>query len=643
MKFTVSENDNLKNYINYNKAKLGILKFSDNNVKNTFYYKNESIEYGVFLSNIYGVVLFVNFFDVDTLKKESIDESEEQLFIISEKINSFKNLVNEEYSRFPKSDLIDLNIFAYFPKLSADYFTEDLFASDSDDILSLLTSDLKSFTDGKIISSIVDVNTIIRNITITKDNNDLLNDPDNLNLVWTLFSSHTSIDMNHHLVYSKQSKEISDMLVRFELDSDQIEQVEKYNSENRMIVARAGTGKSVVLFSKAQRLAVLNPEKEFLIVTYNKYLQEEYQNKVFYENMKLGKIITTTLDRLIKGYVEDYHFNDDIDKHIDYLLSSDISMKKYAGIFIDEVQLFKPKWLDFCYNLLSSKNAGEYSFIIAGDINQASKSLNYAPWRQTKIPSFQGRSIKLTKTYRSTDSINSFSKDLANNIFTYYNKNNLEIAEIIKSDVNYDLEINNNNKMDDLLSNEYEDVEFFSTSSTFDDRMDRYDEVVDKIIEISDRGIDLREMVVLFPFTKSFGISYINRIQEKLSEHDIKFVSTVEDDAEDEELESRNIRYSDIKGQLSFTSVDRATGLDFNYVMVVGLETFGNLPNKLVGKVNIKDSNKPIDYDYLTNHISKLYIILTRARKKLFIELSRSFITRPNLIYRPFIFGDDNE
>ena len=93
----------------------------------------------------------------------------------------------------------------------------------------------------------------------------------------------------------------------------------------------------------------------------------------------------------------------------EHFVDSGIIQTNFNAIFIDEIQLFDPKWIDICYKLLDKSNGKDFFFEMFGDINQDVKSLRSkgkASWQNTKIvPSLQGRVKKLEKNYRNTDLI----------------------------------------------------------------------------------------------------------------------------------------------------------------------------------------------------------------------------------------------
>ena len=62
----------------------------------------------------------------------------------------------------------------------------------------------------------------------------------------------------------------------YRLEPEQINLVNRIAKGNQLILACAGSGKSVILISKCFKLASLNPKEKFLITCYNRNLSDYY-------------------------------------------------------------------------------------------------------------------------------------------------------------------------------------------------------------------------------------------------------------------------------------------------------------------------------------------------------------------------------
>lgn len=85
--------------------------------------------------------------------------------------------------------------------------------------------------------------------------------------------------------------------------------------------------------------------------------------------------------------------------------------ERFTGIFIDEIQIFKPEWYRFCFNLLKNKNAENHFFVIAGDKSQDIKNhikSGKAPWQGNGegYPEYRGKTLPIETNYRNSKPIN---------------------------------------------------------------------------------------------------------------------------------------------------------------------------------------------------------------------------------------------
>ena len=636
------EQNGLESVIIKSLNRLDIIKYKCDIVKSNFNYRNLVVSFNVIISTSYGISIFVNFYqNTSKLAEDVID--------IIDIYENFCNKAKQELSKKNRIKSVDLNVYAYFPNLVSDYFKADLFS----DAINEEVSFLKESIDN--IYGEIKFDTSLINLITKQDgsiNNKCLIDDESLLDALSIFTNNTIPDMGTLILDDKiKDARVSSMLKRFELDDSQVHKIETQNSENRIILAEAGTGKSVILFSKAQRIAALNPGKKILMLAYNNYLVQETIRKREYENIKESEIDIYTMDKyvddLFQEYVDDKENIDRFDKSgkIEKLTSVIENLPKYDAIFIDEIQQFKADWIQFLFKMLNSHEKGKYCFILCGDINQSSnKNDRVAAWRKANLPSFSGRRIKLEKKYRSTLSINQFTTELVKNIYTLYARNKMEILSELEGEETYDIDVRETNELIDLSADSFDDVEFFQTVKDIPKKEDdshlefklRAEAVVDYLIKLQNKGYDLREFVIVYPFQKSYGRPYVEDIEAILKEKDITYSSTRHRDEND------YITYDQIKSRLAITSVEKCIGLDFNYIVVIGLDTFGKSPVYPYPNVRFEAKIDELDHEQFRRQISQFYVALTRAKKKLFIEIPGNYLTSSSKddMFRKLLLGD---
>lgn len=225
-----------------------------------------------------------------------------------------------------------------------------------------------------------------------------------------------------------------DVVVRaFRLDKEQINIVNRISKDdpNQLILACAGSGKSVLLISKCFKAAQMNPNKKFLITCRNENLHSLYTWFIDRAGLREKNVECMTFHTLCKklleknGFTAKYgDFDGWVSSVIDKLNRGQIQ-DRYYGIFIDEVQAFESEWYKFCYNLLENKNTKDHIFVICGDKTQRLEKLKkrgQAPWQVGDgYPNYRGgnKNIRIEKNYRNCIEINEYINRFVSNAKQY--------------------------------------------------------------------------------------------------------------------------------------------------------------------------------------------------------------------------------
>lgn len=226
----------------------------------------------------------------------------------------------------------------------------------------------------------------------------------------------------------------NDVVVKvFRLDKDQINIVNRISKDdpNQLILACAGSGKSVLLISKCFKAAQMNPKKKFLITCRNENLRSLYTWFIDRAGLREKNVECLTFHALCKKLLEKNGFavqHGDFDgwvnSAIDKLNLGRIK-ERYYGIFIDEVQAFETEWYKLCFNLLENKDTKDHIFVICGDKTQRLDKLKkhgQAPWQVGEgYPSYRGgnKNIRIEKNYRNCIEINEYINRYVSNAKQY--------------------------------------------------------------------------------------------------------------------------------------------------------------------------------------------------------------------------------
>ncbi|MCM1225795.1 MAG: AAA family ATPase, partial [Lachnospiraceae bacterium] len=206
----------------------------------------------------------------------------------------------------------------------------------------------------------------------------------------------------------------------FRLDTDQINIVNKIVRGDQLILACAGSGKSVLLIAKCFKAAVMNPDKQFVITCYSSKLCSLYTWFIDRAGLKAKNVTCLTFHNFCKRLLNKNGISTPSKKfdqwvaQAQYHLNNGKITQRYYGIFIDEVQEFTTEWYKFCFNLLENKNSDDHLFVICGDKTQKimkEQKHGRAPWNAGEgYPNYRGgnKSIRIEKNYRNCIEINEY-------------------------------------------------------------------------------------------------------------------------------------------------------------------------------------------------------------------------------------------
>lgn len=402
----------------------------------------------------------------------------------------------------------------------------------------------------------------------------------------------------------------------FYLDDYQVGQINDMGRGHRVILANAGAGKSVLLLSKAFKYTGMYKGSNVLLTCFNNNLADSYRFKKSCAAMTGHdrKLYILTLHRLVAKLfkeclgktIDEYATDEEIEECIAAIKDGRIKIR-FKAIFIDEVQIFTPLWLELCYSLLESSQ--ESLFLMAGDLNQTVRSQSRrgdAPWKKIadgKLD-FTGRVKYIEKNYRNSPEISGF----LNRMLTYMNSKLSELDMINLDEFEYDTFENGDSK----------NVALKITTEI--NRGQIKDVVIGAIQEIADKyHIGYSEIAVLYPQkgNRLFKYNFLYWVTEGLKQDQIQFsiISTPED--------GQKVKYSDTRGVV-LSSIDSSLGLDFRAVIIAGLYPFNYVfdSNSNAKKLSSWETVGKLEPDVKENvqvEMRKLYTACSRAREVLYV------------------------
>lgn len=417
----------------------------------------------------------------------------------------------------------------------------------------------------------------------------------------------------------------------FRLDAEQINIVNKISKGDQLILACAGSGKSVLLIAKCFKAATMNPDKQFLITCFNRNLYSLYTWFIDIAGLRAKNVTCLTFHALCRKLLIDNNLSiygldaEGYATHAIDRFNRGMIKNRFYGIFIDEVQQFEPEWYKLCFNLLENKTTDDHLFVICGDKTQKLENLRRhgrAPWNAGEgYPTYRGanKNIRIERNYRNCIEINEYINNYVSNAKQYL------------FGINPNMELD----PDEFLRGKSVFHGEGVTLKHLDDRSNRGEAnaIFSSIRRIHDEnGIPYDEIAVIF-----FNRSYIRRIPgwkdskyrveetiaSKLEQHEIPFCRMYSSD------ENWGARYGD-DGGVRFVGFRTVLGLDFRAAIVCGLAPLGEFhgtknPNWEILKADeerFRETLKSTEDD-----IRYLYVACTRAKEILHIILPEAVET----------------
>ena len=394
----------------------------------------------------------------------------------------------------------------------------------------------------------------------------------------------------------------------YELDENQKAILESLN-ERTYIKASAGAGKTIILLAKAYNMATNNPNKQFLIICYNKKLSEDISRLATNTGKLRINLKIYTLDKFIEEErISLYKSDNDSEtyrirkKEFVDAVESGRYKKKYGGIFVDEMQQLNDDWKLALLNCCDENHymimAGDYfQQIRLEDENEENDNELIDDEENTTdymLGDYAFKQMVLDVNYRNTKEISSAINKLVKKIDFYREK--LEIPA--KKEEKYIV---------------------YGTALKSSDIKPKYYPVATKELEascikanvkqlIEDKGYIQKDILLLSPFGTVDKWPWLYHLKQDLISQGLQVC-----DFSKNNLASDGIR---------FGTIGRAIGLDFKAVIIFGLDQLirtrdedGFKFYKLSELMEQDISTKNAFIKYLKN----LYVACSRARETLIV------------------------
>jgi len=379
------------------------------------------------------------------------------------------------------------------------------------------------------------------------------------------------------------------------MDLHQENLAKQIGDKNRLIRGVAGSGKTLILASRAKMLSKQHPDWKILILCYNISLANSIQQMILHmlnepEDLFDYDFTSEQPDKAVDHQniiVRNFHswLKNDLKIHekqiptfLDKLKNKEAILPTYDAILIDEGQDFSADWLSLVSLLL---NEDTQSLLLVEDRAQSIYKRKRSLVQDTGL-SFQGRSKVLSINYRNTQQIVKFAWD-------FYQKHSFLKKKVVKRELEGEVIAPQSTKRKGPEPG-------ILKASSFTEEMRLVAKMIKNLHQ--QRNVPLHEILILYRVKKSYKHSYIDTIKKSLSDAGLPFYWITENDTA-----KRSFELEDEKVKIS--TIDSSKGLDFQAVFIV----------------NVDSMPFPLEDDK-EREVSLFYIGMTRAKEYLCLSYS---------------------
>lgn len=378
------------------------------------------------------------------------------------------------------------------------------------------------------------------------------------------------------------------------MDLHQENMARQLGDKHRLIRGVAGSGKTLVLASRAKMLAKAHPDWKILVLCYgiplSRNLKQMIQRMSEEPEDLFDLLNPSSSDDTGNSNVEVYNFHEwlrnslklkdsEIVTLLDKVSQNEAILPTYDAIMIDEGQDFEADWLKL---LSCCLNPDTQSLLLVEDRAQSIFKRKTSLAQDIGLD-FRGRSKILSINYRNTAQIVQFAWDFYQEHSLLKNKVQEASVEGVEIIPPQSTKRKGPEPIIRSFRNIQEEMNFVSKSVTFLHR---------------EKNVPLQDIAILYRVKNSYRTSYIDEIKNSLAQHELTYTWITEN------AESKRNFIRD-EHTIKISTIDSAKGLDFRVVFIINVE---NMPFPL------EEAEE--------REVSLLYIGMTRALEWLFLTYS---------------------
>ncbi|MBT2285000.1 AAA family ATPase [Paenibacillus polymyxa] len=380
------------------------------------------------------------------------------------------------------------------------------------------------------------------------------------------------------------------------MDLHQEKMAKQVGDKHRLIRGVAGSGKTLVLVSRARMLAKANPSWKILVLCYgatlSQYLRQAIVQKLA-EPEDLFDFAHDGKSSVLGSNIQVSTFHSwlgkqfrIIEKKLPVLLEK-ISqglqeLPKYDAILIDEGQDFDADWLKLVSACLNDETQ---SLLLVEDRAQSIFKRKNSLAQDTGLD-FRGRSKILTINYRNTAQIVQFAWD-------FYREQSKLQHKVISTAAD-GIEI----IPPQFTKRKGSEPKIYQSLSTKDE-MAFVAKSIDSLRR--EKSLSLKDIAILYRVQEFNGVNIIGEMEHVLVDNNLTYNWVTRDDQSKKNFDRE-------EDSIKILTIDSAKGLDFKAVFIIAIEA---MPRKS-GKTDEVDEQE----------VSRFYIGMTRALEWLFLSYS---------------------
>ncbi|UGB33130.1 3'-5' exonuclease [Metabacillus sp. B2-18] len=375
------------------------------------------------------------------------------------------------------------------------------------------------------------------------------------------------------------------------MDLHQENLAKQIGDKNRLIRGVAGSGKTIILASRAKMLSKQNPDWKILILCYNISLANAIQQMITHmlnepEDLFDFDPATNTIQNkhiTVRNFHAWLKHDLKISEHqlpsvIEKLEKKEAILPTYDAVLIDEGQDFEADWLRLVSLLINEQTQ---SLLLVEDRAQTIYNKKRSYLQDTGL-SFQGRSKVLSINYRNTHQIVTFA-------WNFYRKHSLLKNKVVKRELEGEIIAPQSTKRKGPEPGIIKAKNFFEEMRLVARQAKKLNE---------EKKVSYEEMLILYRVKRTHQHPIIDTIKKALGDENLPYYWITENDVSKRSYEKED-------GKIKISTIDSSKGLDFRAVFIVNIES---MPFPLV--------------DNKEREVSLFYIGMTRAQEYLCLSYS---------------------